>query len=67
MMDAELTGVGIRRRVNIFDENYYIVVTPTSVECTVPHENRPDQIQTRMVVDKICEEITKTMGMMHEG
>lgn len=56
---------GLRRVVQIEDENYYLVVTQNSVTATVPYENRPGNVRLRVIVDKLCEEISKTMEMLN--
>jgi hypothetical protein len=60
----EFIDSGIRRRVEIDGENYYIVVTPNSVTITTPFENRPENIQRRLVIDRLADEITATMEFM---
>jgi hypothetical protein len=57
----EYIDSGIRRRVEIDGENYYIVVTHNSVTITTPFENRPENITRRLVIDRLADEITATM------
>ncbi len=51
-----------RKRITINNENFYLVVGKTFVDCTVPHENRPENLELRNVVDTLCGEISKMMG-----
>lgn len=51
----------IRKRITINDENYYLVVGKDFVMATVPHQNRPDRLNERIIVERICEEISFLM------
>jgi hypothetical protein len=51
-----------RRRIEIGGENFYLVVGQNFVVCTVPHENRPENLQVRQIVETICETITDMQG-----
>ena len=59
--------IGVRKRVVINEENYYLTITPTSVDATVPYENRPDRLQERIVIDTICNVITETLESLANG
>ena len=60
-----LAGPGIRRRTEIGGENYYIIVTHGDngphVCATCPRENAPERMETRQVVERLCETITEMM------
>ena len=56
----------IRKRIEIDGENLYLIVWKTGAEATVPHENRPENLKLRIIVDKICSEITEIQGGMDE-
>jgi len=51
----------VRRRVEINGENYYLTVGRTFVTATVPHENRPDRENERLVVETLCAAISEVM------
>lgn len=51
-----------RRRVVIGNENFYLLVGADFVMATIPHENRPDNMPLREIVEKLCEVITEMMG-----
>ena len=57
-----LAGTGIRRRIEIGGENYYIVVTHGDngphICATCPRENAPERREIRDVVERICEAVT---------
>ena len=63
---AELVGVGKRKRIELWDQNWYLTVTKTSVDITVPFENRPEQLDLRLTVERLCSEISKLM-VLNEG
>ena len=60
-----LAGTGIRRRIEIGGENYYIIVTfgenGPHVCATCPRENAPERREVRAVLDQVCETITEMM------
>lgn len=51
----------IRRRVEIGGQNFYLMVGKRFVDCTVPHENRPESLELREIVETLCREITEIM------
>ena len=59
---TDLAGTGIRRRIEIGGENYYIVVTHGDngphICATCPRENAPERREIRDVVERICEAVT---------
>ena len=60
-----LAGTGIRRRIEIGGENYYIIVTRGEngphVCATCPRENAPENTHLRAVLETVCETITEIM------
>lgn len=60
-----LAGTGIRRRIEIGGENYYIIVTfgenGPHVCATCPRENAPERREVRVVLEQVCETITEMM------
>ena len=58
-----LAGTGIRRRIEIGGENYYIIVTfgenGPHVCATCPRENAPERREVRVVLEQVCETITE--------
>ena len=63
---TELVGSGLRRRVELWNENFYLTVTPVSVDITVPFENRPEQLELRMTIDKLTQNINEMLEMLNE-
>lgn len=61
---AELVGIGKRKRVELWGQNFYLTVTRNSVDITVPYENRPEQLELRLTIDKLCKEITSLMEQL---
>lgn len=53
----------VRRRVEIAGENFYVIVGHDFVQATIPHENRPDNLQLREVVEVLCGAISDIMQM----
>ena len=60
-----LAGTGIRRRIEIGGENYYIIVTRGEngphVCATCPRENAPENTHLRAVLETVCRTITEMM------
>ena len=56
-----LVGEGVRKRISLNGQNFYLIVTKTSVDCTVPYENRSGQRELRETVDRLCSEISELM------
>ena len=60
-----LAGTGIRRRIEIGGENYYIIVTRGDngphVCATCPRENAPERREMRAVLETVCSTITEMM------
>jgi len=63
---AKLVGMGRRKRVKLWDQNWYLTVTKTSVDITVPFENRPEQLDLRLTVERLCSEISELMVLNEE-
>lgn len=59
---TDLAGSGLRCRVQIAEENYYIVVTHSQngphVCATCPRENAPENRHLREVLETVCSAIT---------
>ena len=62
---TDMAGTGIRRRIEIGGENYYIIVTRGDngphVCATCPRENAPERWEMRAVLETVCETITEMM------
>lgn len=65
-MMTEYQGTGKRRRIEIAGENYYLFVGDRHVDCTIPHENRPENIEQRVLINTLCKEISKLMQLRNE-
>lgn len=56
--NIEEAGCGLRRRIEIDGESYYLIVThdgtAPALTITCPRENAPDNIKTRRIVENIC-------------
>jgi hypothetical protein len=52
---------GLRKRIQIDNENFYITVTPTSVTATIPRKNRSENMKLRQIVDALTDTITETL------
>lgn len=54
-----LAGCGQRERVTIAGENLYLLVVidqgVPSLTATVPHENRADRAELRLIVETLCD------------
>ena len=62
MKDPEYGQHCQRRRIEIDGEHYYIVAGRNFAMATVPRENHPNQEKTRIIVEKVCETITKILS-----
>jgi len=56
-------GTGKRRRVEINGENYYLLLSDNHIDITVPFENRPENVETRVLLNTLCKEISKLMKL----
>lgn len=63
--DAEFLDDGKRYRVVIDSRSYYVIMTPTSVQVAYSYENREEDIKTRTVLEKFCQELSKIMEHAH--
>lgn len=62
----EITGEKcIRKRVEIGGENFYIVVSDKRVDVTVPHENRDENKELRIIAETLCCQITECLGKIN--
>ena len=64
-MSLELVDEGLRRKVTLFCENYYIYVSRSHVFCKTPYENRPENQKRREIIEKVCEEISATLEYLN--
>lgn len=62
-----LVDSGIRKKVIINEENFYLYVSDKAVDCTVPRENDPIMSDTRKIVETLCREITEARGGEYAG
>lgn len=51
----------IRKRIKHGKEYLYIFHGENFVDAVIPFENRPENQNTRMIVDSVCKEATKLM------
>ncbi len=51
----------VRKKVVIAGENYYLVVGRSFVDVTVAHENRPENLEKRLMLQTLCDEITSVL------
>lgn len=63
--DPEFVDDGKRYRVKIDSRSYYVILTPTSVQIAYAYENREEDIKTRTVLEKFCQELSKIMEAEH--
>ena len=59
MRPIELLDRGVRKKVVIKGENYYLYISPTSLVATVPRENDPNMQDTREIVEAIANAVTE--------
>lgn len=43
-------------------QNFYFTMGENFIQCCPPFENRPENIETRMLLDDFCDAITEAMG-----
>lgn len=53
---------GHRYKMRIEGENYYVWFSPSSISITGPHENRPDRLKTRLILEEFCRQMSSIMG-----
>ena len=51
-----------RRRVEIGGHNFYLIVGKTFIDATIPHENRPENMELRQIIDTLCLEVSALMA-----
>lgn len=64
-------NVGLRRRVRIEGEHYYLVVTRGpdgyAVDVTCPRENAPDNTRVRGIVETLTAHINHLLAEVHDA
>jgi hypothetical protein len=62
-----MKGDPCKRVKTVIDgENFYLLIGMNFVDCTVPFENRPENVKLRTIVDTICRTITEAQGGFDE-
>ena len=56
-----------RKRMEINGKNFYLVVGKDFIEATVPHENRPESLDLRNIVDTLCTEASELLRELNEN
>jgi hypothetical protein len=62
----ELAERCVRKRVELFGENYYITVGKVFVSPTVPYENSPQMSREREIIETICEVVSETLVELNQ-
>lgn len=57
---------GLRRRVEIDGKNYYMFVSHTTIDITVPDENRDDNLKQRTILDELCLHASALLTEIHK-
>ena len=52
---------GKRYRIRIEGVSYYVIMSDESVSVSYAYENREENIKTRTVLEKFCQELSKIM------
>ena len=47
-------------------DTMYFMMGEDFIQCCPPFENRPENLQTRMILDDFCDAVTKVMGGSNE-
>ena len=47
-------------------DTMYFMMGDDFIQCCPPFENRPENLQTRMILDDFCDAVTKVMGGSNE-
>ena len=47
-------------------DNMYFMMGDDFIQCCPPFENRPENLETRMLLDDFCGKITEIMGGSNE-
>ena len=55
-----------RRRVENGGQNFYLVVGNTFIDATIPHENRPENIELRRIIDTLCLDVSALLAEPEE-
>ena len=56
----------LKKRIVIKEDNYYLTVGKTFASLTIPHENRPDNLEKRLLFDLILGEVSNLMVELSE-
>lgn len=64
-------NIGLRRRMTLDNEHYYIIVTngPDGlvVDVTAPRENAPENAHMRQILENICTNINSMIAEVQHG
>lgn len=59
---SEIEGTKcIRKRLVFDDEHYYLIVGEKFLEIVTPHENRPENMKNRLLLNELCKTATKLL------
>ena len=47
-------------------DTMYFMMGEDFIQCCPPFENRPENLQTRMILDDFCDAVTKILGGSNE-
>jgi len=47
-------------------DTMYFMMGDDFIQCCPPFENRPENLQTRMILDDFCDAVTKILGGSNE-
>ena len=53
-----------RKVIEIKNENFYLIVGKNFIDATIAHENRPENLELRMIVETLCREATTLLEGM---
>jgi hypothetical protein len=56
-----------RERCTILGENMYVAYSDNFITVTVPYENRPENLNNRLAIDRYCESFSEGMIVKHNG
>lgn len=66
-MDTQDKQIGKRRRIKIDGQNYYMFVSHTTIDITMPEENRDDNLDQREILDQLCLHASALLKEIHDG
>lgn len=59
-------NTGLRRRITVDGEHYYLIVTDGPdglwLDCTAPRENAPENARMRAILEGICDAATEMIA-----